>query len=338
MSTAQPSRIGIRLLDNLGSARELIELAVAAEEAGFDAVWMPTDILRLNPHPLMGAVAARTSRISLGLGNNPYTTDPSVIATLIATVDELSGGRVVANIGMHTTDMFNWVGINARDYLQRTREAVEIIRLLLDGEIARYEGKEFRWPAEAFLRMRRPDRRVPLYVTPFGRDFMALSGQIGDGSVPMITPPESAAEVVAAVHGGAQQAGRPVEDVDIIGFSWISISEDGTLAREVLADVVGYFGWFLDEFALNTIGLSKDDFAPIQKALQARNPRAARDLVRPEMLRLAISGTPDECIKVVDGILDAGVSMVCVGGPLGPDPRTAIRLMGQTLVPHVHSR
>lgn len=69
-------RIGIRFLDNLGEPRDLIELAVAAEEAGFDAFWIPNDVLRLSPYPILGAISERTERIQIGLGNNPYLTDP----------------------------------------------------------------------------------------------------------------------------------------------------------------------------------------------------------------------------------------------------------------------
>lgn len=330
-------RIGIRFLDNVGGPRELIDLAVAAEEAGFDAFWIPNDVLRISPFPLLGAIAERTERIQIGLGSNPYTLDPSVIATFAATVDWMSGGRAILGIGMHTNDMFRWVGMDPADPLQRTKECVDIVRLLLDGEVAEYHGKEYDWDRSGYLRMKKPDRRIPIYVTPHGKDFMAMAGAIGDGAVPMITPPESAAEVVEAIHAGAIGAGRNPEDVDIIGFTWISIAEDGGVAREVMSDVVGYFGPYLDDFAIRSIGLTPEDFDPVREALKTMDPAKVRASVTPQMLRLGVLGTPDECCEQLSGIVNAGVDLISVGGPLGPDPMAAVELMGRTIVPHVHS-
>jgi 5,10-methylenetetrahydromethanopterin reductase len=51
------------------------------------------------------------------------------------------------------------------------------------------------------------------------------------------------------------------------------------------------------------------------------------------MLRLAIVGTPDECIEKISEIVADGITHVSLGGPLGPDPREAIRLIGDVIIP-----
>lgn len=260
-----------------------------------------------------------------------------MIATLGATIDWMSDGRVLLAVGMHSDSMLSWVGIDAADPMQRTKEAVEIIRLLLAGEVAEYHGDEYDWPATSYLRMRKPDRNVPIYIEPNGKDFMALAGAIGDGVMPMITPPESTREVVEAIHSGAVGAGRAPEDVDIMGFAWISIAEDSGIARDVMADVVGYFGPYLDDFAINSIGLTPQDFDPVREALATTDPARVRASVTPQMLKLGITGNPDECCETLSDIAAAGVDLISVGGPLGPDPMEAVKLMGKTIVPYVHS-
>ena len=55
--------------------------------------------------------------------------------------------------------------------------------------------------------------------------------------------------------------------------------------------------------------------------------------VTDEMLRLAIVGTPADAVAAIEGLADAGVTQVCIGGPLGPDPAAAVRLIGERVIP-----
>ncbi len=128
-------RFGIRFIDFVGGVRDIVDLTVLAEEAGFDFVWYPHDPFFRNSWVITAAVAGRTSRIKIGsVGTNPYTTSPAEIATYLATLDELSEGRAELGLGLHTTEMVGWTGIDAGDYVQCTREAVDIVRRLLRGD------------------------------------------------------------------------------------------------------------------------------------------------------------------------------------------------------------
>ena len=101
--------IGIRLIGYLGNSRELIRLAKLAENAGFDSVWFPHDTFMHNTWVLTTAAAEATSRIRIGtVGTNPYTTNPCEIATYAATLDDLSGGRLILGVGLHTA-LPGWV-------------------------------------------------------------------------------------------------------------------------------------------------------------------------------------------------------------------------------------
>jgi alkanesulfonate monooxygenase SsuD/methylene tetrahydromethanopterin reductase-like flavin-dependent oxidoreductase (luciferase family) len=148
-------RFGIRLIEHLGPSCELLRLAVAAEAAGLDSVWFPHDTFMRNTWVLTSAAATLTTRVQLGgVGINPYTNDPCEIATYAATLDELSGGRCILGLGMHTGEMVRWTGIDTSDCLQRTREAVDLIRRLLRGEIAANAGPSFHWSEQCYLRFK----------------------------------------------------------------------------------------------------------------------------------------------------------------------------------------
>ena len=128
-------KFGLRLIGYLGSSRELVRLAKLAEDAGFDSVWFPHDTFMHNTWVLTTAAAEATTTIQIAtVGTNPYTTNPCEVATYAATLDELSGGRFVLGLGLHTEKMVEWTGIDASDCMRCTREAVDVVRALLKGE------------------------------------------------------------------------------------------------------------------------------------------------------------------------------------------------------------
>jgi 5,10-methylenetetrahydromethanopterin reductase len=328
-------KFGIRLIGYLGNARELLRLAVLAEQAGFDDVWFPHDIFMGNTWVLTSAVATRTSRIRIGsVGTNPYTTNPAEIATYIATLDDLSAGRAVLGLGLHTQKMVEWTGQDASDYLPRTREAVAIIRALLRGEVVACQGEAFQWTEQCYLRFKPYRNAVPIYVCAFGEQYLALSGAIGDGSLPMITPPESASYMVAAITAGARAARRDPAEVDIAGCGWLSLSRNRAAATNVLRQMVSYFGPYLEAPALATIGLTPGDFDVIGRLVEAGQYDEAASLVTDQMTDLAIRGTPEDVIRRIEALAAMGITQVNLGGPLGPDPAEAIRLMGASVIPY----
>ena len=200
-------KFGIRLIDYVGTPRELIDLSVQAEKAGFDCVWFPHDTFMRNTWVTTAAVAEHTSTIEIGtVGVNPFTTNPAEIATYIATLDELSGGRAILGLGLHTEAMVQWTGIDTSDYVERTADAVTIIRRLLAGEVVDIDTPAFQWTDQCYLRFEPLRADIPIYVCAFGEEYLELSGRLGDGALPMITPPESASYMVPPIQRGLARA------------------------------------------------------------------------------------------------------------------------------------
>lgn len=328
-------RFGLRLIQFHGEPRRLVELAALAEEAGLDQVWFPHDPFMLNTWAIAVAASERTERITVAsIATNPYTTDPAEIATFLATLDLLSGGRAAIGIGLHTDAMIGWTGHDASDRLDRTRATVDILRRLLAGEVVSGEIGPFRWSEQCYLRFEPLRADVPIYVAPYEPDYLELSGEIGDGSLPMITPPESAPLMAAHVLAGARRAGRDPAEVDVAGCAWLSLSQSADEAAEMLRPMVAYFGPYLEAPALATIGLDPGDFVGIKRLVDTGDYETAAAAVTPEMLRLAIAGTPRDVIERIELLADSGITQVNLGGPLGPDPEEAIRLLGREVIPH----
>lgn len=329
-------RFGLRLIGYLGEPRRLVELAKLGEEAGFDSVWFPHDSFMYNTWMLTTAVAEATSRIEIGsVGTNPYTTDPSEIATYLATVDLLSKGRMILGLGVHTEKMVEWTGIDASDYIQRTEEAVYLIRALLRGEDIQYKGQCFNWQEECYLRFEPQRANPPIYVAAFGPEYLQMSGRVGDGSLPMLTPPASASYMVSTINEGLKDNLHVESDNYVIsGCAWLSLSQTRQKAADIMKEMVAYFGPYLEEPALNAIGLSVEQMMPMRQAVKQNNYDLAHSMVTDDMLKLGITGSPDDVIEQLDRLRAAGIHEVNLGGPLGPDPEEAIRLMGEVVIPH----
>ncbi|MBB5959739.1 5,10-methylenetetrahydromethanopterin reductase [Saccharothrix tamanrassetensis] len=324
----------IRLTQFVGGPAELVGLAVTAEEAGFDQVWFASDPFMLHTWALCTAVAQRTSRIHVGaLGMNPGTVDPSEIAAYLGTLDLLSGGRALAGIGAHTDGMIPKLGLDGTAIPGRTAEAVRLIRALIAGEEAPTDGEHFRWEPGCTLGFTPPRRRIPLYVTAYGEDFLTAAGGYGDGVLPILFPPETAPEVVGWVHAGAAAAGRDPSEVDIAGCVWVSVADDPTVAGDLIRPTIAFFGPYLSDRELAVVGLGSADFAPVTAAMRADGVEAAAELVTDDMLRLAVVGTPAEVVARLRRLVAAGVTQLSIGGPLGPDPGAAIRLLGEQVLP-----
>jgi 5,10-methylenetetrahydromethanopterin reductase len=98
--------------------------------------------------------------------------------------------------------------------------------------------------------------------------------------------------------------------------------------------MAAYFGPYLEEDALATVGLSRADFAPLKALTEAGELDHAAAAVTDRMLRLAIVGTPSDVVARIAALGEAGITQVNLGGPLGPDPDDAIRLVGRDVIPH----
>ena len=330
-----PLKFGIRLVGDFGGPETIRSYGVEAERAGLDCVWVSHDLFKLNSMVALTGIACSTRKIKLGNTIlNPYTCDPAELASYVATLDELSGGRVVVGISAGSPRFLEWVGIEAKRPLTRTKEAVTIMRRLLKGERVPFDGKEFHWTSEAYLRFRPFRSEVPFYIGGSGDKFLEYAGEAGDGVLPILFPPEYADHTMKQIARGAAKAGRTLGDLDIAACVWFCVSNEGSLAEDSLRELIAYYGPGFQEFRLKTIGLTKADMMPIGAAVKNEGIEAGKKLVTDKMLRLAIYGKPDDCIGRIEELGRKGVTSMALGAPLGPNPEEAIHLIGEKIMPY----
>jgi 5,10-methylenetetrahydromethanopterin reductase len=325
-------KFSLRLNNDL-TIPEYVALAQAAEVAGFDQFWVSNDLFLRSVPVILTAVAQATEQIEIGTCVvNPYTMHPAEIAMLAATLDEVSGGRFNLGIAAGGAELLKWVNIVHEHPLTMTRRAIAQIRAALGGTIA--EG----WTPEGYLRMP-VSRRVPIYLGAMGPRMLHLAGEIADGVLPLLFPPEHFATVQGLVAEGAAAVGRSVADIDLAACIWASLSDDQDAAEAVLRDKIAYYGAGLSPLILDRLGVRKEDFAPIEHAIMTeRDPAKARALVTDKMLRIGIVGTSQDLIARLETLVTMGARHLSFGPPLGPDPLAAVATLGRDVLPHFDRR
>ena len=183
-------------------------LARQAEAAGFDYGWVfDSHVLWREPYPLLTLMALNTERMRLGTCvTNPGTREPSVTASLLAELNELSGGRMDLGIGR---------GDSARRVLGKppitmahTEEAIRVIRELVAGRRVEYEGTELHFPwADGW--------QLPVWVAGYGPMALAMTGRVADGLILQLADPDLVRWFVGQVREAEAAAGRPRGSVRI---------------------------------------------------------------------------------------------------------------------------
>ncbi len=320
-------RFSIRL-NNDWPATSYRSLASIAEEVGFDQFWVSHDLFYRNSPVILADVINATQRIEVGTCIvNPYTVHPSEIAMMAATLDELSGGRFNLGIGAGAGEFLKWINLPQERPLQTTRDAIRQVNAILSGTAVD------EWQPEAYLRFE-PKRRVPVYLAAFSPNMLRLIGEVADGALPLLFPPEHYDTVYPLVAEGAAKSGRSMDEIDFAACVWCSVSHEREAAENVLKDKIAYYGHALSPLIWDRLGVGQEDFRPIERALMTeRDPAKARAMVDERMLRIGIAGDPEEVIERLEGLVERGVKHLSFGPPLGPNPKEAIRTLGREVLP-----
>jgi probable F420-dependent oxidoreductase len=190
------------------SIEATIELTKAGEAAGFDYAWLfDSHVLWREPYPLLTLMAEHTRRLRLGTCvTNPGTREPSVTASALATLDELSGGRM--DLGIGRGDSARRVLGKPPITLANTEEAINVIRDLVEGRAVVYEGTELVLPWSGKW-------KLPIWVAGYGPLALAMAGRVADGLILQLADPDLVAWFVGQLREAAAAAGRPADAIRV---------------------------------------------------------------------------------------------------------------------------
>lgn len=320
--------------------KDYVRLAQAAEAAGFDQFWVSDDLFLRSAAVILSAVAVATERIEIGTCIvNPYTLHPAEMAMTAATLDELSNGRFNLGISSGAGEFLKWVGITQEKPLTAVVETIQALQQLFAGEKAPINGKFLQWTDEAYLRFEPPRKRIPIYIGAMSPNMLRAIGEIADGGLPLLLPPEHYETVLPYIEEGLSKANRSLADIDLAACIWVSLAEDRAQAENVLRHKIAYYGHAMSPLIWDRLGLTQADFRPIEAAIMRDGDadRAAQ-MVTPQMLRIGVVGTTHDLIERLEPLVSAGAQHLSFGPPLGVDTLEAIRLIGKEVIPYFRKR
>lgn len=294
----------MRLAINLGSPYahgaqwdERITYVVEAERLGIDSVWS-AEAWGYDAVTPLAFLAAKTERIRLGTGIVQIgTRTPAMIAMTALTMAALSHDRFVLGLGVSGPQvMEGWHGVRFARPLQRTREVIDIVRMIARGERLSYAGEIYQLPlpggeGKALMPDAAPRPDLPIYLATLGPKNLELTGEMADGWLGTSFIPEHARIFFDHIEAGAQRAGRSLSDLDLqVGAGVVSFSDD--LERLIPPRKPGL------AFTLGAMGSRKHNFynEVFQRAGYADLALRVQDLWLQRQREAATALIPDELV------------------------------------------
>jgi 5,10-methylenetetrahydromethanopterin reductase len=327
------------------TATEVADCVGRAEVMGFDVAWLPDSQFLWRDVWATMAVSATTTR-SIRLGTcvtNFETRHVSVTAAAAGTLDELAPGRVI--LGMGTGDSsIKTLGLKPTR-LDRMREQIELVRTLLAGREADFDGRPMRLEAA-------PREPVPIYMAATAPKALALAGELCDGVIMLPgLEPELIHAAVAKVTDGAARAGRTLDGFDVCIGTICHVTADQREAARIVKPYVVAIAQTGGQEALRSVGIDIDPPAVVggiyPDMSHAKDWDAAADAaeewVSDEMAQryadtFCLVGTPEYCAERLEAAAAAGATSFYIRHVASYSlPEDVLRAYGESIIPRFRS-
>jgi F420-dependent oxidoreductase-like protein len=235
-------RVGM-MLGYAGGFSEAVEELADFERAGLDIVFVP-EAYSFDAVSQLGFIAARTTRLQIASGILPiYSRTPALTAMTAAGLDFVSHGRFTLGLGTSGPQVIEgWHGVAYDAPVGRTRELIEICRMVWRRERLEYKGRYYRLPLEGGTGLGKPLKlinhpvreRIPIVIAALGPRNVELAAELAEGWQPIFYFPEKA----AIAWDGPLAEGRAKRDpalgpLDVIAAAPLAIGEDVAGLREL---------------------------------------------------------------------------------------------------------
>ena len=238
----------MKLSMSLAYSGDPVQAAATAadyERAGVDMIWV-AELYSFDAVSILGYLAAKTERMELASGILPlYSRTPALIASTAAGLDAVSGGRFVLGLGASGPQVIEgWHGVRYDKPLTRTREIIDICRIVWRRDRLEYQGDAYTLPLPAdqgtglgkpLKLINHPVREsTPIWVASLGHKNVALTAEVADGWLPVFFQPEKARDVWGAdLDAGLARRPADLGPLQIAAGGMVAITDDAATAQQI---------------------------------------------------------------------------------------------------------
>jgi probable F420-dependent oxidoreductase len=310
------------------SVERIVGLARQAEDAGFEYGWMfDSHVIWKECFPLMTLIAANTRRLKIGTCvTNPAVRDVTVASSLFATLNIISGGRMVMGIGRG--DSSRRVLGKKPTTLERMEDFIAEFRALTTGGEVQYDGRPTRLP------WTEPEGAAPeVWVAGYGPKALACAGRVGDGVILQFADPDLIEWCLTFVRKGAEEAGRDFRKIKVMAAAPVWVSDDTNVARER----VRWFPALVSNHVMDLVSRYKPEELPPSLVGYVRGRggydylhhcevgSSNAEFVTDEVVdRFCLLGSPEKQIAKLERLAKAGVTQFNIYLMCGDEEQTLL--------------
>jgi 5,10-methylenetetrahydromethanopterin reductase len=311
--------------------QDLANWCKKGERFGFDSIWISEDPYFRDCIPLMAVAALNTRKVPIATSIvNLYTKHPVYMAMAAATIDEISGGRLILGVGRGVKSLIEGeLKIPYGSPLTYAREYLVCLRKLLAGETVTFQGKMVKM-TRASLHFAPPRRRIPILLAAMGPKMLELAAKHGDGAIlNSCTSVRHAKEASRIIHSSNRDRKNP----ELVCALWTSINDDKEKAYDSVRTLVGFllsiptFGELYLEKSHLDADLARlrrefrwqEDVGDPMWHLAKADPDRIKKLVDDEVVdALTVCGSVEDCRERISAYHEVGVTTAMVN-PMTPE-------------------
>ena len=297
-------KVGLTLWGFAIGARGAVDLAVLAEQRGFDSVFMVEGVLSNDAVTTVAGMATCTSRIAIGTGiANVYLRHPMMLGIAAATIADLSGGRLVLGLGPNNAQMIARAGFEWRDPREILTETTASLRGLFAGR-----GQPgLRHPPVV-------THPIPIHWAAMALETCEAAGRHADGLMLYLCSADRYGRAVARMRRGADAAGRDPEEVSVSLLIPTFLHDDLSVARQAAREfLVHYAGMPHYAKTFEASGFPAE-MRGVRAGLDAGDTAAAMAALSDRLLdEVLLVGPAGRCREQLAAFQAAGVEWATLG-------------------------
>ena len=267
-------------------AADVIAVAVEAERLGYDYCMVADEGVHPDIYACLGAIARETTTIRLGVMTNGYTRHPAVTAAALATINELSNGRVIAGMLAGGSMVLGPMAIERKRPYRVLADTIAAATQLWSGDEITWQGEHCSLDQ---AQLGHGVQDIPVWIAGRGPMVLGLAGREADGVILTVKPDLGAA--IEVLEKSAHNAGRPAPKRMYLGRICYT--------PELLEGQRATLSFVLMDSpprVLQSLGLDETAIATVARAARTNDPSLVDPLVTEDLLRrYQIAGTPEEC-------------------------------------------